>query len=631
MDGATTARIQEWDQRPVSDGYGGLGELANANFTGAVTSGAAWLFMLNGRIVGTVDGPVSAFKDGDATAYTAPDPGLPLLYTMQAEGGEPRAKYYTDDNPLPDVHETLVEASFTGYIELAENVLSGDYYVVYYGGKSMSLAFVGNSEQLVTGDEAFREAADEVGIYEVVDIELDVRNVPQPSGAETGADTNSEPEPELDSEPAAPSAADAPVADDTKPEAASPEPEPTASSGSDRAEATPESSTATTEPPSADGSPAESAATSEEQPDPFSEEAAWRETRTIPALDPDESGPARETGAVNRPSTELDVGSEPETEATSTPEPDPEESDDDRIGELEAAIEAQSETIAKLESRLDSSSEEIKQLRQERNALESELESTRVDGGGGETEATSTLASLERQAALNETDLFVRYDSQGDGTLEKAHDGTVDREEVLTNLRIDHHTRFDATGVAVEGQQFEEFLGGSLEYRFVHWLVTELLFEIQETGSQRGLRDVFVAIPRIDRAEFHAEVTWRDQAEGKTISETFDVVCRDRMGQPLIVANLNDVRDPATAEMMETLIESTSTIAEGSETLGGAFLVTSSFFRPEALETAGEATGGGLLSREKRLSYVKLNRNRGYHLCLVEARDDDCHVAVPEL
>ncbi|MDZ7702575.1 MAG: hypothetical protein U5J98_11235 [Halobacteriales archaeon] len=103
------------------------------------------------------------------------------------------------------------------------------------------------------------------------------------------------------------------------------------------------------------------------------------------------------------------------------------------------------------------------------------------------------------------------------------------------------------------------------------------------------------------------------------------------MGQALIVANLNDVRDPATGEMMETLIDGSSTIAEGTETLGGAFLVTSSFFRPDALETASEATGGGLLSREKRWSYVKLGRRAGYHLCLIEARGDDFHVAVPEL
>ncbi len=142
---------------------------------------------------------------------------------------------------------------------------------------------------------------------------------------------------------------------------------------------------------------------------------------------------------------------------------------------------------------------------------------------------------------------------------------------------------------------------------------------------------MFDSIPRIDRIEFNGTVTWRDPEAGETHEVDFDVVCRDRMGRALIVANLNDVRDPATGDMMGSLIEGASTIAEGTETLGGAFMVTSSFFRPDALETASEATGGGLLSREKRWSYVKEGRKAGYHLCLVEARGSEFHVAVPEL
>jgi hypothetical protein len=59
--------------------------------------------------------------------------------------------------------------------------------------------------------------------------------------------------------------------------------------------------------------------------------------------------------------------------------------------------------------------------------------------------------------------------------------------------------------------------------------------------------------------------------------------------------------------------------------------VTASFFEPNALETASEATSGGLLSRDKRESFVRLGRKQGYHLCLVEAREGKFHLAVPEL
>jgi hypothetical protein len=62
-----------------------------------------------------------------------------------------------------------------------------------------------------------------------------------------------------------------------------------------------------------------------------------------------------------------------------------------------------------------------------------------------------------------------------------------------------------------------------------------------------------------------------------------------------------------------------------------AFYVTESFFEPEALEAVAEETGGGFLSRSKRKSFVKLSRKQGYHVCLVEARNNEFHVNVPEL
>jgi hypothetical protein len=97
------------------------------------------------------------------------------------------------------------------------------------------------------------------------------------------------------------------------------------------------------------------------------------------------------------------------------------------------------------------------------------------------------------------------------------------------------------------------------------------------------------------------------------------------------VANLNDRRDPASEEMMIELNEAAMRVKESNDSLGAAVLVTESFFSPGALETAAEATGGSFLSRDSRESFVKLSRKRGYHLCLVEAREDDFHLNEPEL
>lgn len=82
---------------------------------------------------------------------------------------------------------------------------------------------------------------------------------------------------------------------------------------------------------------------------------------------------------------------------------------------------------------------------------------------------------------------------------------------------------------------------------------------------------------------------------------------------------------------MESLVENGRDIAESNEPFAAAFAVTESFFEPGALETASDAVGGGLFSRSKRESFVKLSRKQGYHLCLVEARDGGFHMTVPDL
>ncbi|MFC7080375.1 hypothetical protein [Halorussus caseinilyticus] len=180
METRTVEQVESWQTRPFTDGFAGLRELSDGEFSGAVRAGGAWLFMLNGRIIGVFEGSLDDFEDADGTAYAAPHPSLPLVFSMQERGGQTQAKYYTNDTPLSEVDSTLTSGKFTGYVELSENVLSGDYYVAYYGGRSMSVAFVGASEQVVTGDDAFERANDEVGIYEVRDVEIEVTDVPEP-------------------------------------------------------------------------------------------------------------------------------------------------------------------------------------------------------------------------------------------------------------------------------------------------------------------------------------------------------------------------------------------------------------------------------------------------------------------
>ncbi|NLV10468.1 hypothetical protein GOC74_11065 [Halomicrobium mukohataei] len=863
MSTRTVEQIDSWDTVPFSGGYEGLHELADSEFSGVVVAGPSRLFMLNGNVVGILDGAIEDFEDASGTARKAPHPGLPLLAVMQERSDEVRAKYYTEDTPIAEVDQTLSSGGFTGFVELSENVLSGDYYQIYHQGRSMSVAWVGNSDQLVTEDEAFEQANDEVGIYEVRPVDIEIVDVPEPTTPEPASseetagvsgeapadeppadeptsEPTASPDPDTADEPAAPgdaAPADATTGDaggepaghggnarsdpvaktgtettrrreadadareqtesrtsepssptdertdaapdsaapssesrtpeqsspDRTPEQSSPDRTPTSESpdgqqrprdrrqsdqtpAGDRSEeptrreqeprnqpATDrpagENATRTSsepvDPQPTDGVSADPEAGRQSEPadqsasgagvapapnDPSAAGAGDLETRSIPSLDPSHSGTASAATAADEPSnpapsaganggvesdpeperrqsrhpgapadqqsataeSEPDRKREPERSAeaterrhsqpkdeperqsrgradqqstdapdrqpaqpTSEPEPEPTDTTE-RVAELEAALEETEAERDQLQSELDT-------LASERDRLQSELEEARTEIERLEQrveelsveddDVPAAETRLSQREAIDQTNLFVRYNSKGDATLAAVHSGNADRSAVDDNLRLEFHTQFDAGTAAVGDTEFETFLPESIQYRFVDWLVRNLLYEIRDTGNPEAMSELFDALPQIDRAELNGQIAveYTEDGEQHRSQEQFDVVVRDRMGNPLIVANINDSRDPATDDMMTDLITRAERVGSSNESLAGAFLVTESFFEPPALETAEEATSSGLLSRDKRKSFVNLSRKDGYHLCLVEARNQEFHLAVPEL
>ncbi|WP_408958980.1 transcriptional regulator [Natrinema sp. 74] len=877
MDPRTQERVEEWDSRPFDGGFDGLSNLAAADFSGAVSAAGTWLFMLNGRIVGIFDGDIEDVETASGTQYEAPHPSLPLLCTMEERGGETRANYYTNETPLREVDETLQSGSFTGYVELSENVLSGDYYAVYYGGRRMAAAYIGNAERLLTGEEAFERAADEVGIYEVVDVEIDVTDVPETgdaepdssgtdrtttegasdpdttvdadtAGASANDDTSAEPTPDpttssidpIDVSSTEPTNTDASVgdpiedvtADDssltgdidltgdpseitateetgddsksasagiTEPEPAvdpDPDPHPESASSDDgvesadrndeeRAEPNGEASSSTTgtttefseadaaaasdtsdgdstaddsddsdsatdeterptdpdlaeveaaaeeldqniswvedgEPAATSSEPAVQDTTDEstDEPEPaadsapeadaapetdadeddleeqFEREEEWRETRRIPSIDPDDSD--SETDASNErgtssagrssavSSSETAAGGASTgnqsgsrsgrrtTDSTSTAssaggrgrsqaqrgQREASQSRTETAGqgnrERVAALTEKVETLQEQRNALVTKAEELEterdRLRSENEelsatverlqsrieSLETELEQARKREGetgdaGGDT-AVSTGPNLSPQQALSGTNLFVRYASKSQPTLETAHDGAADRSDVASNLRLEHHTQFDSADAVVDGEPYDDFLASTMEYRFVDWLTEMVLYEVRDTGNADGLGDLYDAIPRIDRAELGATISLADDdTEDVPDQVTFDIVAFDKMGNPLVLATLNDSREPASKALLEELEEAASAVKANYPSLASAIAVTSSYFEPGALEVAEQATSGGFLSRGSKLSYVNLSRKDGYHLCLVESRSEGFHMNVPEL
>ena len=732
MDSRTVERVRSWSSASAADGYRGLHELADREFSGAVVADDTWLFMLNGRVVGVFEGSIEDFEDASLDVYEAPHLSLPLLFAMQEEGGETQATYYTNDTPLSETNETLADAGFTGYVELSENVLSGDYYTAYYGGRSLSAAFVGSSAELITGDDAFERADDEVGLYEVVKVDLDVTDVPEPpepepdesddstatdaaaAGAAAGAtdeadtaDTTDETtgtadipdaeqadtdadkatsEAETASESAAPAtddpttdesaiteveadttsqkeaagdesdesasnrqpsgeqAADANASDGVRPSPERPEVEGVEQSPSARAVDDTESPTTDTAAETATAAEAANAANAEDGV--FSEEEEWRETTTVPSLDPEKAASRPSSGGKKSPSsTAQRTKKKKRTQQRSQSQRQQSASASEQVATLKQAVAAREDRIEELEERAEEAESEteklrakVRELEDERDTLRNEVEDLRADletareraeeAGGSEAAAPSDRTPAD---ALAGTNLFVRYGSKADPTLDAIADGDASREAVNANLRLEHHTQFDANDVTVDGEPFDDFLQQTAAYRFVSWIVRDLPYELLDTGRTKDIADVFDAIPDIDRAELDGTVSVRDE-DGEELRSTFDVVLRDRMGNPLLVAELNPERDPVTGDEMTDLVENAEVVASAQETLGGAFYVTASFFEPDALETAKDATdGGGFLSRSDKESYVKVARKSGFHLCLVEDRNETFHVTVPEL
>ncbi|MFB6178509.1 MAG: hypothetical protein ABEI77_02155 [Halorientalis sp.] len=766
----TVEQVGDWESRSFSGGYRGLHDLSDERFSGIVTAGPTRLCMTKGTVVGVLDGDIEDFEDASGTVHEAPSPALPLLAVMQERSDEVRAQYYTEETPVREVDQTLSDGNFTGFVELSENVLSGDYFIVYHQGRSMNVAWVGESKQLLTEDEAFERTSGEVGIYKVKPVDIDVIEIPEaadPAPDDTGpADepddgtgpaaveeeaNDDEPDAEDDT-PGAETDAESGTDDDssvtdpdrpTEPSESSTDgqdPEPgtdstgtrsrsdqsgaggsaeatnsqqqrgrdrgesgvqsreTQQSQTGRASKTPQGAgagertgsqagrgTAQSGPGGVDAGQRETA-----MPSGRSQPISGLETRSIPSLDPDrtstpsndQSGgpttdqpsesaamsstsqtptgqqqPTRQSGSATQQSSaqggsgttrrqtgpRQTQGQRATHQSTSTESAGPTESAPERsqleseLADREAEIEQLETELETVEGERDDLEAELEDVRAERDELQERIErlerrvnELRTEEGG---ESIADRRRMSPGEVIDGTNLFVRYGSKGAATLEAAYNGNAEPTAVNDNLDIQHHTQFEADDVAVNGEPFAEFLHGTLQYQFVEWMVRVLPYEVRDTGHQGGLSDLYEALPEIDRAELNGtiSVVFEEDGQEQRSQERFDVVLRDRMGNPLAVANMNESRQPASQSMMESLITASQRVGESKESLAGAFLVTSSFFEPEAMEAAKEATGSGLLSRDKRESFVKLSRKDGYHLCLVQYLDGQFELSVPEL
>jgi uncharacterized coiled-coil protein SlyX len=767
--------LEDWEVTPFDGGFDGLADLGSRGFDGAVEAADKWLFLRDGEPVAVLadldanprSGDIDAFEDASGQKHEAPNPAAVTLAAMFALDGEVRGRYFTDDTPLSAVHDTLSGGSFTGYVELSENVLSGDYYYVYVDGAVDHVGVVGSGQRLY-GEEARTKAENEVGIYAVTAVSLPELELPEPeeteSDAATGPGTNAGAEPETKPDT---DAGIAPTAGSDDASDAEPAASPTDDTSADTttaadadADADGESGPVVAQTTSEDEAEAEDEEGVESEDDSETEDEGEGEgrdgdgngdrddgdndTRGVdtdrdrpdrsddptdeggtgqseteadeptrePAQDPypsaggeagstDRSDSTRQsgpgTGETDRQPAEEPNGSEPTETASgigglatrSVPSLDPERSREEsaappgtdrtgstasrgrtadasrsadassadpgapgaagrsssgkleeyeaRIEDLEAELAEHESTIEEYEGRIEAYEARTDEYEARIEDLEAELETVRSERDDLESrleamdDGPATGTSYAPEEALAETSLFVRERTRGEATLGDAHDGTEDQEAVVSNLRIDYHTTFDSADVTVENDPFETWLRSSPPYEFAEWLVTELLFEIRSTGAQGGLRPLYDALPAIDRIGFGEELPTVPGESDDPETKQFDIVARDKKGNPLVVAHFDQQRDPTHADTIGPFVADSSDICEAHGTLAAAIAVTSSYFEADAMSATEEATSSSLLSRSKHRSYVKLSRSNGYHLCLVEAREGSFNLTEPDL
>jgi hypothetical protein len=599
--------IESWERRSVADGHAGLATLAEDGFDGVVRAGSATAYLLNGRIVGIEGGDIDSFEAASLTVHVAPEQPLPLLFAMRAGDPEPQGRYYTEETPIETVHDRLSEGGFTGYLELSENVLSGDYYLVYYGGQSLPVAFLGaDRDRVLAGEEAYDRTIDEVGIYHVVPVDIAVSEVPTPPAVDA---TDDDPDTTVASDTdASDTAADEKPGDTSATPAAQHDDAPDAATDEDSAVApdTEPSATATGD----DTAPARAAAANESPSD-------LAEDTEQPATSVEDPSDTEATAA-----TTADTAGDSEAAADTTPRPgdaipadeappSAASTDDDQsspTGPDDSA--ARDAAIERLQSRIDE--------------LEAELAAARDDTT---TTDDSSGPSLSPADARARTTFLVRYEDRSRGTLADALDGSIDRDTLAANLRLEPHADFETATAVVDDRPYAAFIEDTLAYRIGRWLIGDLGPAILAADAAAELADIVEALPAIDRLALDASIDV--DAEGAD-AVSFDIVCRSRHGDPLVVIDHATTHDAIGSAPVATLLENATTVADGTDTLAAALYVTESYYGPAAIETVEEATAGGLLSRSAKASYVKAARN-GFHCCLAEARDDTVRLTEPEL
>ena len=607
MDNGILKRIESWESRSFSNGGLKLEELLSSGFSGMIGSEMEWMFILNGRIIGYQGEKIQEFGKKDSNVYTAPHPALPILFYMQVSEkiGE-SMRYYTGEKSIEEIDSALKENKFTGYIELSDDVLSGDYYIVYHGGRSMDVAFIGNMDRLISEEESRRNIKSEIGIYQVNRVNIKPIDIT--------------------------------IKDPEKKKAA----EDVVESKNDKLEKKHaeiiENKELLTQSKGMGNDTIETAIELEKEENKFKNEAAWRASRVVPSIDPRRDG---ELVELLKKSTEWKTEDKNQYEKIQLNENVPSKKVEIEMEYITEKEEGYEKTVEEVEEMIESDAKEIVEEDTDR-IIDHESENIELEGGeniieliSSDIESMKGNVSMEKKTvdadyAMRSAIVFIRYKNPSGPTIIKSlkKKEKIGKDAVNRNLNYGSNNQIQGINEGTtlvkgdngEPEEFNEYLEKTTEMKFIKWLFGSLIYEVIETGNIKSMKLVYAAIPKVDRIRFRHKIEAKEK-NGELRAYAFDIVMEDDAGNPLIVANMKkDSAEPTEISDVDMLVEGASRVSASVKSISAAFLVSSSFHSSEALTAADESMKKRFGSRKKENTKVKASRKNKYNLCLVECR-----------
>ncbi len=180
----------------------------------------------------------------------------------------------------------------------------------------------------------------------------------------------------------------------------------------------------------------------------------------------------------------------------------------------------------------------------------------------------------------------------------------------------------------------ENIFKQGFEYRFSQWLLYDLFNKIIASGNKESLKYICSWVPETDKIKLFQPV---ENEKGR--ARFFNIVTVDKSDKILHMVYRTYTGEARQLRNFSDDMVSVKMRFLKSGDIGGVFYVSSAPYTREALELFYELTG----ERKKKLGiglldsltgyrgFVRVGKNRGFHLCLVQEEEDGFTLIKPEI